>query len=62
MNRLIRQSTRYGVVALIAIAPPLLAVHSGYAQDVAIKILVNDDPISDYDISQRERFLAYSGQ
>jgi len=30
----------------------------GTAQEVAIKILVNDDPISDYDIDQRERFLA----
>ncbi|ODS00945.1 hypothetical protein AUC68_13560 [Methyloceanibacter methanicus] len=27
------------------------------AQDVAIKLLVNDDPISDYDIAQRARFL-----
>jgi peptidyl-prolyl cis-trans isomerase SurA len=28
------------------------------AQEVSIKVLVNDDPISDYDIDQRERFLA----
>jgi peptidyl-prolyl cis-trans isomerase SurA len=27
-------------------------------QELSIKVLVNDDPISDYDISQRERFLA----
>jgi len=32
------------------------------AQEVAIKILVNDDPISDYDINQRERFLAITSQ
>ncbi len=30
----------------------------GRAQEVTIKVLVNDDPISDYDIDQRERFLA----
>ena len=28
------------------------------AQELSIKVLVNDDPISDYDIEQRERFLA----
>lgn len=32
------------------------------AQEVSIKILVNDDPISDYDIDQRERFLAITTQ
>jgi len=32
------------------------------AQEVSIKVLVNDDPISDYDISQRERFLAITTQ
>jgi peptidyl-prolyl cis-trans isomerase SurA len=34
----------------------------GLAQEVSIKILVNDAPISDYDIDQRERFLAISTQ
>jgi peptidyl-prolyl cis-trans isomerase SurA len=34
----------------------------GAAQEVSIKILVNDDPISDYDIDQRERFLAITTQ
>ncbi len=29
---------------------------------MSIKILVNDDPISDYDIDQRERFLAITTQ
>ena len=53
------------------IAPSLLVVALAFctfgvgialAQEVAIKILVNDDPISDYDISQRERFLALTTQ
>ena len=34
----------------------------GGTQEVSIKILVNDDPISDYDIDQRERFLALTTQ
>jgi len=34
----------------------------GGAQEVSIKILVNDNPISDYDIDQRERFLAITTQ
>ncbi len=34
----------------------------GATQEVSIKILVNDDPISDYDIDQRERFLAITTQ
>jgi peptidyl-prolyl cis-trans isomerase SurA len=51
-----------------AIAPCLLAVflllgaRLGIAQEVSIKVLVNDDPISDYDIDQRTRFLAITGQ
>jgi peptidyl-prolyl cis-trans isomerase SurA len=32
------------------------------AQEVSIKVLVNDNPISDYDIDQRERFLALTTQ
>jgi len=32
------------------------------AQEVSIKVLVNDSPISDYDIDQRERFLAITTQ
>jgi peptidyl-prolyl cis-trans isomerase SurA len=32
------------------------------AQEVSIKILVNDEPISDYDIDQRERFLGITTQ
>jgi peptidyl-prolyl cis-trans isomerase SurA len=36
--------------------------HRGTAQEVSIKVLVNDSPISDYDIDQRERFLAITTQ
>jgi peptidyl-prolyl cis-trans isomerase SurA len=32
------------------------------SQEVSIKVLVNDNPISDYDIDQRERFLALTTQ
>jgi len=32
------------------------------AQEASIKVLVNDSPISDYDIDQRERFLAITTQ
>jgi peptidyl-prolyl cis-trans isomerase SurA len=32
------------------------------AQELSIKVLVNDDPISDYDIDQRTRFLAVTTQ
>ncbi|GFO83029.1 MAG: hypothetical protein A49_26560 [Methyloceanibacter sp.] len=42
---------------MLVLAALVLGAHPVQAQDVAIKILVNDDPISDYDISQRERFL-----
>jgi peptidyl-prolyl cis-trans isomerase SurA len=34
----------------------------GLAQEASIKILVNDAPISDYDVDQRERFLAITTQ
>ena len=53
---------RAGIVAallLVVLAGGLAAV---VAQEVSIKILVNDDPISDYDIDQRERFLAITTQ
>ena len=34
----------------------------GTAQEVSIKVLINDDPLSDYDIDQRTRFLAITEQ
>ncbi len=47
-------------LALAAILIP--GANLGIAQEVSIKVLVNDDPISDYDIDQRERFLAITTQ
>src|SRR6202521_4790328 len=50
---------RAGLIAALMLAVVLIGgANPGTAQEVAIKILVNDDPISDYDIDQRERFLA----
>lgn len=43
--------------AALAIAVSVFSL-AALAQEVAITVLVNDDPISDYDIAQRERFLA----
>lgn len=48
--------TRYSIAALGMLALLFLTL-GAQAQDVAIKLLVNDDPISDYDIAQRARFL-----
>jgi peptidyl-prolyl cis-trans isomerase SurA len=47
-------------ISLVVVLIGSLAVVA--AQEVSIKILVNDDPISDYDIDQRERFLAITTQ
>jgi peptidyl-prolyl cis-trans isomerase SurA len=49
------------VVAGVALAA-VLSANPGTAQEVSIKVLVNDDPISDYDIDQRERFLGITTQ
>jgi peptidyl-prolyl cis-trans isomerase SurA len=46
------------LLAIVALMANVLAALPASAQEVSIKILVNDDPISDYDIAQRERFLA----
>lgn len=46
------------LLTVLALAAAVFAAPSAWTQEVSIKILVNDDPISDYDISQRERFLA----
>jgi peptidyl-prolyl cis-trans isomerase SurA len=51
-----------GWVIALLVAFFAAGVISGVAQEVSIKILVNDDPISDYDIDQRERFLAITTQ
>lgn len=49
---------RLVVVVALGTAAAVLFAPWGYSQEVAIKVLVNDDPISDYDITQRERFLS----
>jgi peptidyl-prolyl cis-trans isomerase SurA len=46
------------LLAIVALMANVLGALPASAQEVSIKILVNDDPISDYDIAQRERFLA----
>lgn len=52
-----------GLVAALLLAVFLIGgATPGTAQEVSIKVLVNDDPISDYDIDQRERFLALTTQ
>jgi peptidyl-prolyl cis-trans isomerase SurA len=55
-----------GLGAVVAALAVLIAAPEGpyraAAQEVSIKVLVNDDPISDYDIDQRERFLAITTQ
>jgi peptidyl-prolyl cis-trans isomerase SurA len=62
----LRRSQPLGLLALAAALAVLAAVPEGSdraaAQEVSIKVLVNDDPISDYDIDQRERFLALTTQ
>jgi peptidyl-prolyl cis-trans isomerase SurA len=49
-------------IAALVVVAGLGAIATGLAQEVSIKVLVNDDPISDYDIQQRERFLALTTQ
>src|SRR5262245_63799259 len=51
-----------GLVAALLIAILVGGTAAVIAQEVSIKILVNDEPISDYDIDQRERFLAITTQ
>jgi peptidyl-prolyl cis-trans isomerase SurA len=54
---LLRSGAGLAIALLLALS--LLAIATpGTSQEASIKILVNDDPISDYDIDQRERFLA----
>jgi peptidyl-prolyl cis-trans isomerase SurA len=52
-----------GLVAALLLAVFVTAAATpGRAQEVSIVVLVNDDPISDYDVDQRERFLAITTQ
>jgi peptidyl-prolyl cis-trans isomerase SurA len=59
-----RAGARYcsGLTASLLIAILVGGIAAVIAQEVSIKILVNDEPISDYDIDQRERFLAITTQ
>ena len=50
------------LAAVLVVLCQLVGIYPGAAQEVSIKILVNDDPISDYDIDQRMRFLAITTQ
>lgn len=51
-------SRALGLLAALTVATSGLLAPAAHSQEVSIKVLVNDDPISDYDIAQRERFLA----
>ena len=51
-----------GLAAALLVVTLIGGLVTVTAQEVSIKILVNDDPISDYDIDQRERFLAITTQ
>lgn len=57
-----RARSGLAVLLLAAIVALLGGAHFALTQEVSIKVLVNDDPISDYDIEQRERFLALTTQ
>ena len=52
----------FGLHAALLVAVIALGHGPAHAQELSIKVLVNDDPISDYDIDQRERFLAVTTQ
>ena len=48
--------------AILLVAVFIGGAKWGVAQEASIKVLVNDAPISEYDIDQRERFLALTTQ
>jgi peptidyl-prolyl cis-trans isomerase SurA len=50
------------LAALVFVVFVVVAASLGITQEVSIVVLVNDDPISDYDVEQRERFLAITTQ
>ncbi len=61
-RRAIVATWRVALLATMLVVVGLLDSGLALAQEVTIKVLVNDDPISDYDINQRERFLALTSQ
>jgi peptidyl-prolyl cis-trans isomerase SurA len=60
--RILNRAIRPGLAAVLLAVTFIGGVLTAVSQEVSIKILVNDDPISDYDIDQRERFLAITTQ
>jgi hypothetical protein len=50
------------LAALVFVVFVVIAASLGMTQEASIVVLVNDDPISDYDVEQRERFLAITTQ
>src|SRR6185503_20443296 len=50
------------LAALVFVVFVVVTASLGMTQEVSIVVLVNDDPISDYDVEQRERFLAVTTQ
>ncbi len=57
-----RHARGYGLLAAILVTVIVLGSGLALTQEMSIKILVNDNPISDYDIDQRQRFLAITTQ
>ena len=55
---MIRVTPFSGLRLALAFAACLFAGRSALTQEVSIVVLVNDEPISGYDIDQRERFLS----
>jgi peptidyl-prolyl cis-trans isomerase SurA len=55
---MIRVTPASGLLLALAFAACLFAGRAALTQEVSIVVLVNDEPISGYDIEQRERFLA----
>jgi peptidyl-prolyl cis-trans isomerase SurA len=62
LTRIFSRAIRPGLAAVLLAVTFIGGVLTAVSQEVSIKILVNDDPISDYDIDQRERFLAITTQ
>ncbi len=64
MTRMMFSHCRHAAtVAALALAIIFAgALYSATTQEVRIVVLVNDNPISDYDIDQRQRFLAITTQ
>jgi peptidyl-prolyl cis-trans isomerase SurA len=63
--RIAARVARCGAAAtgmLLLVGLLLANIPWGWAQEASIKVLVNDGPISEYDIDQRTRFLAISTQ